>query len=144
MLNPEINRCYSFDEIKSEYGLHRSYAFRNSRNEITAFVLNKEMNPSIADYLSNTELNILVAKGKYQSEANVKRLLTNREYPVFIKEGTNEWRYIGVYWCAEKITNRLAIAPHLKGVEVQLAEIVCVLRFSRVSNAMKSGLKLAS
>lgn len=144
MFQPEKNEYYTFEALKAAYGLHRSYAFKNKRNEITAFVLNKEMNPSVENYLKVDELNVLVAEGKNQRESNIKRLLKNREYPVFIKEASNEWLYIGTYFYTKQITNRLEIVPLLKDATIQLAEIVCVLRLSKTSNAQQAKLKLAA
>ncbi len=134
--NPQLNKIYTLKEIQESYGLLRSFAFWNKKKEVSAFTLNPDMNPSIKDYNNAETLKILVAKGPLR-ESNLKRVLLNRLYPVFIKQGTNQWKYIGAYNYCGFTTNRLEIAPSLKGLETRLDEIVCVITLEKEAVAIK-------
>lgn len=127
---PELNKVYTLKEIQEAFGLHRSFAFWNKKKEVSAFTLNPDMNPSVKDYTKAETLKILVAKGPLR-ESNIKRILLNRSYPVFIKKDANQWKYIGDYNCCGFTTNQLEIAPSLRGLEKQLDKIVCVITLEK-------------
>lgn len=129
-LIPQLNKIYTFKKIKESFGLHRSFAFWNEKKEVSAFTLNPEMNPSVKDYNKAKTLKILVAKGPLR-QSNIKRIFSNRRYPVFIKKDTNQWEYIGEYNCGGVTTNELEIAPALRGLKKQLDKIVCVITLEK-------------
>ena len=140
---PEINRIYSFNELKSEHGVVKSFAFR-LKNQVTALLIHREMNPSVQDYLTANELNILVANGKTNRESTADRLDFQRSYPVYLFVAKNEWRYIGNYWFIENVFNPISKALFLKGQDKTLSEIAVVIRLSKVSKAQIAALKIAS
>lgn len=127
---PELNKIYTLKIIQESFGLLRSFAFWNKNKEVNAFVLNPEMNPSIKNYEKEDTLKILVAKGPLR-ESNLNRVLLNRPYPVFINEGTNQWKYIGAYNYCGFTKNRMEIAPNLKNLETKLDDIVCVITLEK-------------
>ncbi len=134
---PELNKIYALKSIQESFGLLRSFAFWNKNKEVSAFVLNPDMNPSVKNYDKEETLKILVAKGPLR-ESNLKRVLLNRSYPVFIKEGPNQWKYIGAYNYCGFTKNRLEIAPHLKNLETELDEITCVITLEKVAVSLKN------
>lgn len=140
---PQKNKIYSFNEIKSAYGKDYSFALRDKNNHVTAFILRKDMNPNIENYLTATELNVLVAEGPIR-ESNQTSLLNDTEYPVFIKEDTNKWLYVGNYWYADKIKDPIAKSELSIKAKLSLAKISHVIVLSKTSKAEAKANKRAA
>jgi hypothetical protein len=127
---PVIGRTYSYDELRAHYGKEKSYAFVKGR-QLTAFALNPDMNPTAKNPEVHEVLKILVAKGKGR-QGNLKRVLLNKPYPVFIKRKINHWEYIGLYnYCG--FTNNLnEIANDMVGLVKQLDDIVSLIYLEKI------------
>ena len=111
---------YSFADLKNEYGKDRSYAF--VKNDcVKAFILKRDMNPDFKD----TDLpvaRILVATGP-QRESVAKKLTSGNDYPVFIKEETNKWRFVGFYTYSYSSNDPQDIKVHTKEAKTSLSGI---------------------
>jgi len=128
---PELNEIYKLSELENAYGHLESFALWDKlKRQVGAFTLNPSMNPSIKDQEKSETLKILVAKGPLR-ESILKRLLLNRPYPVFVKIKTNQWKFIGIYNFCGFTKNRAEIVPHLKNLEEQLDDIVCVITLEK-------------
>ncbi len=133
---PELNKIYTLKEIKDAYGLLRSFAFWSKGKVLSAFTLNPRMNPSLMDHEKSDTLKILVAKGRLR-ESNLNRVQLNKQYPVFIKDGPNKWKFIGAYNYCGFTKNKLEIAPKVKNLEIKLDEINCVITLEKVAVSLK-------
>lgn len=140
---PNLNEIYTFNKLKAEYGKPWSYAFRDKKNNTKAYFLRKDMNPSVEDYMSANDLYILVATGDVR-KTDERRSSLNKPYPVFIKEGTNGWLYIGKYKYTKKITDETKKKQHAEKAKLKLAGIVFLMQLEKHLDADSITLKLAA
>ena len=134
---PVLNKIYAYSEIKDNYGFDRSFAIWDKDDkEVCAFVLNPEMNPSLHYHQDTDTIKILVAKGPMR-EANLKKVSLDEPYPIFMKQDTNQWKFIGTYYFCGFTTNSSEVVPHVKNLEIKLDKIVCVMTLEKEAVYLK-------
>ena len=125
----------SFHELEAEFGSDMSYVFREGK-PVTAFILDKELNPSVDNGLNPDEIRILVGEGN-QREAIPNGILLKHRYPIFIKEATNRWYYIGQYCYVKTTTNHLEVLKLSKDAKKK-ARIAFVIHLDKFSIEKKA------
>ncbi len=123
---------YKFADLESEFGKDTSYAFVRN-NCVTAFILQPEMNPTFKDG-APAQGRILVAKGSLR-ESVIKKLTHGRSYPVFVKQGTNKWLYVGLYTYDYVSDDPQDKEIHSREADIRLNEISHVIFLRRKAAA---------
>ncbi len=70
-------------------------------------------------------------------ESNLKKVSLDEPYPIFMKQDTNQWKFIGTYYFCGFTTNALEVKPHTKGLEIELDKIVCVMTLEKEAVYLK-------
>ena len=135
----EGGKCYNFDQIKAAFGANTSFVLMKG-GKVTAIILNKEMNPSVSDVTSTQELQVLVAGGDMR-ESLASKIEFDTEYPVFVKEGVNDWRYLGTYLYQSTSRDSRDISYYSKEADTTLDDIACIVHLRKLNKVSKKSFK---
>jgi len=117
----DLNKDYSREDIHAAVGGNKEAFLPGYRGKIVAACLRPELNPKAPEYI--------VCNSGAAARAAGHMLSRQRDpIPVFIRQSTNRYRYVGQFAVEESYTNEVDCVPHIGGTGFNSRQVSRVIR----------------
>lgn len=120
----ELNKDYSRESIHAAVGGNKESFLPVHRGQIVAACLRPELNPKAPDY-------IVCNSGAAARAAGHTLSHQSTPIPVFIRQGSDSYRFVGHYAVQESYTTQAECAPYMQGTGLTATQVSRVIRMRR-------------
>ncbi|NVE00675.1 DUF6697 family protein [Massilia sp. BJB1822] len=117
----ELNKDYNRDSIHAAVGGNKESFLPAHRGKIVAACLRPELNPKAPEY-------IVCNSGAAARAAGHTLSRQSAPIPVFIRQDTDRYRFVGHYTAQESFTTQNECAPYTQGTGFTAAQVSRVIR----------------
>lgn len=122
-----IGKDYSREDIHAQCGGNKQSFLPTHQGKVVAACLKPERNPQGPD--------IVLCSTRAASRAAGRTLARqDNAIPMFMRQDSDRWRYLGRYSVAESLTAPAECAPYIAGSGLTIGQVSRVIKFRRVGD----------